>query len=88
MSLHHSLELLVSGPTPFAIISVHNISSSYAKYLDDIGALLERKGNARNASIAQAGIQGWREIRLLTAWEAALHKMGYLTRWQVFVQKC
>jgi hypothetical protein len=37
--------------------------------------------------IRKWGVEGWREHRLMIAWEAGLLSAGYLQRWNVIVRK-
>jgi hypothetical protein len=86
-SLHQIIELATSGSSPFVIESVRNVSGEYATILDTITAELEDNRQQRNSFIEQFGKECWREHRFLTAWESALLRVGYLTRWVVIVRK-
>ncbi|KII89192.1 hypothetical protein PLICRDRAFT_175414 [Plicaturopsis crispa FD-325 SS-3] len=84
-SLHHTIELLSSGPSPFTIRSVQSaseehIAASRAR-LRDIEVRLSSPDAASN------GLEGLREELLFTAWETSLYKTGYLARWVVVVSR-
>ncbi|KAJ7461473.1 hypothetical protein FB451DRAFT_1268289 [Mycena latifolia] len=86
-SVHRILELLTVGPAALALEYVSNASKKYAEGLDAAGGHLEEDRVSRTAFIQQWGVAGWREQRLMMAWEAALFSAGYLRRWVVVVRK-
>ncbi len=86
-SLDGIVKLLVSGPSPLAIESVQNVSKDYAKYLSRYVQDLTQAPDVRTKFVANWGIEGWREERLLAAWEDALVNIGSLQRWVILVRK-
>ncbi|KAJ7709482.1 hypothetical protein B0H17DRAFT_1324416 [Mycena rosella] len=86
-SVHRILELLTAGPAALALESVSNVSRTYADGLNAAAEQLEEDRATRTAFIQRCGIAGWREQRLMMAWEAALFSAGYMTRWVVVVRK-
>ncbi|KAJ7137725.1 hypothetical protein C8R44DRAFT_727940 [Mycena epipterygia] len=88
-SVHRVLELLAAGPGPAALTleRVENVSKTYAEGLNAAAGHLEDDRATRAAFIQQWGVAGWREQRLMMAWEAALFSAGHLTRWVVVVRK-
>ncbi|KAJ7766879.1 hypothetical protein B0H16DRAFT_1412808 [Mycena metata] len=86
-SLHRVLELLTAGPAALALESVLNVSRKYADGLNAAALHLEEDRAARTAFVHQWGVAGWREQRLMMAWEAALFSAEHLTRWIVVVRK-
>jgi hypothetical protein len=87
ISLHSNLELMAGGPTPLTVVSVHNVSTAYADHLEELSTSLERERDLQEALVAEGGMECWRETILFAAWEAALYRVGFLTRWEVLVQK-
>ncbi|KAJ7172137.1 hypothetical protein C8R46DRAFT_1348614 [Mycena filopes] len=86
-SLHRVLELLTAGPAALALESASNVSGKYADGLSAAAEHLEENRAARTAFVHRWGVTGWREERLMMAWEAALFSAGHLTRWIVIVRK-
>ncbi|PSR77625.1 hypothetical protein PHLCEN_2v7815 [Hermanssonia centrifuga] len=86
-SLDGIVKLLVSGPSPLAIESVQNVSKDYAKYLSRYVQDLTQAPDVRTKFVANWGIEGWREERLLATWEDALVNIGSLQRWVILVRK-
>ncbi|CCM00000.1 uncharacterized protein FIBRA_02025 [Fibroporia radiculosa] len=86
-SLPHVLQFLTSGPAPFTICSVDNVSenrvASLSRYVQD----LETNAGVRNICVQQWGMDGWREERFFAHWEAAALTAGLLERWTVTVRK-
>ncbi|KAJ7085729.1 hypothetical protein B0H15DRAFT_1023325 [Mycena belliarum] len=86
-SFHRILELLTVGPAALILENVSNMSKKYTVGLEAAAAHLEEDPAARTAFIQQWGVAGWREQRLMMAWEAALFSAGHLRRWVVVVRK-
>ncbi|KAJ7286201.1 hypothetical protein C8J57DRAFT_1708554 [Mycena rebaudengoi] len=83
-SINRILELLTAGPTLERVV---NVSEQYAAALNVRSLHLEDDKDCRAAFIQQWGLAGWREERLMMAWEAALFSAGWLTRWVVVIRK-
>ncbi|EKM55302.1 uncharacterized protein PHACADRAFT_184113 [Phanerochaete carnosa HHB-10118-sp] len=86
-SLDHHLKLLTSGATPLSVESVQNVSVEYASYLDRYVQELTEIPAVRARFVAQWGLAGWREERLLVAWEAATFRAGLMSRWAVYITR-
>ena len=86
-SLDHNLKLLATGAAPLLVESVQNVSAQYASYLERYVQELTDIPKVRDRFVAQWGMAGWREERLLVAWEAALFRAGLMSRWAVFVTR-
>lgn len=86
-SLDHILRLLTSGATPLSVESVENVSGQYANYLDRYVQDLTEMPAVRARFVARWGMAGWREERLLVAWEAATFRAGLMSRWAVYVTR-
>jgi len=86
-SLHRVIELLTSTPSKLTIESILNVSASCVTGLNALEGELQDDRGIRTAFIDKWGVEGWREHRLMMAWEAGLLSAGYLTRWIVVVRK-
>lgn len=86
-TLAYILKLLASGKTPVAVESVQDVSDQYAGYLESYVQELSAMPKIRDRFIAQWGMAGWREERLLTSWEAALFRAGLMSRWVILVTR-
>ncbi|KIP12339.1 hypothetical protein PHLGIDRAFT_113814 [Phlebiopsis gigantea 11061_1 CR5-6] len=84
-TLNGVLNLLTSGSSPLVVESVQNVSEQYASYLDRYARELTDLPKVRDKFVAQWGIAGWREERLMVTWEAALFRAGLMLRWVVLV---
>lgn len=85
--LHHIIALLTAGPDALNILSVQNISVKFTDALQRYAVALENDNELRRAVIADVGLKGWREEKILAHWEAALLHEEKLSRWVVLVKK-
>ncbi|KAF5373800.1 hypothetical protein D9758_000833 [Tetrapyrgos nigripes] len=87
VSLARVTELLSSMSLQVSVKSIEQLSNEYAQ------TLLAREKNMldnvplRDAAIREWSLSGWREHRLMLAWEAALCSSGLLVRWKIVVQR-
>lgn len=81
------VKILSSGPSPFVVESVKNVSQYHANTLEAYVESLETEVLVRTQCIETCGIDGWREDRFMAAWEAALFTSGLLSRWAVVVSR-
>ncbi|KAM5532337.1 hypothetical protein V8D89_014016 [Ganoderma adspersum] len=81
------IQLLTSGPDPFTVEVVRNVSREYADFLHQTVDELENDPAIRAAFVREWGMQGWIEERLCIAWEAALVDAGMLENWVIVVCK-
>ena len=79
------ISLLRSGSSPLVVEAVQNVSEQYASYLDRYVCELTDLPKVRDKFVAQWGMAGWREERLMVTWEAALFRAGLMLRWVVLV---
>lgn len=86
-TLNEVLDLLTSLPSPLVIASVQNFSDGHAQSVEDYVEDLTYVPSVRKQFVSEWGMDGWREERLLGSWEAALFKVGILTRWLILVRK-
>lgn len=87
-SLHRVVELLAAaGPVPVTIESVTNATATQITALWALHSRLLADRGLRSALIDKWGEEGWREHRLMVAWEAGLLAAGYISRWIVVVRK-
>jgi hypothetical protein len=86
-SLHQIIGLATSGPSPFVIDNVRNVSEEYATTLETVVRELALNRQARSSFIDQWGMECWREHRFLTEWESGLLRAGHLMKWIVVVRK-
>ncbi|KAF8798200.1 hypothetical protein BYT27DRAFT_7265305 [Phlegmacium glaucopus] len=69
------------------IKSIGNISSWHAHSLLHLEERLSNDRHLRMTCVQEEGIAGWREKKLMLAWEAGLLRAGFLTRWRVVIMK-
>ncbi|KAI0333613.1 hypothetical protein GY45DRAFT_1334878 [Cubamyces sp. BRFM 1775] len=87
VTLPRVLALLTSGPEPFKIELVRNVSEEYALFLWRSVNDLEEDREIRDAFVREWGVEAWREERVCTAWEAGLIGAGLLAGWAIVVRK-
>ncbi|KAH9901444.1 hypothetical protein C8Q73DRAFT_636589 [Cubamyces lactineus] len=87
VTLPRVLALLTSGPEPFKIELVRNVSEEYALFLWRSVDDLEEDREIRGAFAHEWGVKAWREERVCTAWEAGLVDAGLLAGWAIVVRK-
>ncbi|KAJ8496800.1 hypothetical protein ONZ51_g893 [Trametes cubensis] len=87
ITLPRVLSLLTSGPEPFKIELVRNVSEEYAHFLWRSVDDLEDDREIRDAFVHEWGVEAWREERVCTAWEAGLVDAGLLAGWAIVVCK-
>lgn len=85
--IHAIIEMLTSVASPFAVECIRNVSESYAHALEGYVERLDMDVNARTDCIKACGINGWREEKLWSTWEATLFSSGMLSRWVLVVSK-
>lgn len=86
-SLDSIFRLISSGSSPLVVESVQNVSEQYAIFLDRYAQELTDLPKVRDKFVAQWGLAGWREERLMVSWEAALFRAGLMVRWVVLVTR-
>jgi len=69
------------------IENIANVSREHARFLCAMEGDLCYNRDIRQEHIAQVGLVGWREDRLLLLWEASLLLSGVLTRWRINVRR-
>jgi hypothetical protein len=65
---------------PMTIVTVQNISHTYASSLDTYATTLENTKSTQADFIACWDEEGWREEQFFARWEAALVREGFLAR--------
>ncbi|GJE87103.1 hypothetical protein PsYK624_031860 [Phanerochaete sordida] len=86
-SLDRVLRLLAHGGAALSVESVQNVSAQYASFLERYVQELTEQAAVRARFVARWGMAGWREERLLVAWEAATFRAGLMSRWAVYVTR-
>jgi hypothetical protein len=86
-SLHRIIEVLSSGPSNNTIERITNVTANHVTALRMMEQALVEDRVLRMDLIRKWGVEGWREHRLMIAWEAGLLSAGYLQRWNVIVRK-
>jgi hypothetical protein len=86
-SLHHITKVISSGPSTVTIERITNVTAEHVMALRMIEQSLVTDRVLRLRLIKKWGIEGWREHRLMIAWEAGLLSAGHLQRWNVVVRK-
>ncbi|KAF8891258.1 hypothetical protein BD779DRAFT_1670894 [Infundibulicybe gibba] len=83
--LHRIIELISQHQV--TVKAVENVSKAREKELWALEQQLVNDRALRTSTTGNYGIEGWREHRFLTAWEAALLSNGHLVRWSVIICK-
>jgi hypothetical protein len=86
-SLHRIIEVLSSGPSNTTIKRITNVTTNHVTALHMMEQSLVNDQVVRLDLIRKWGVEGWREHRIMIAWEAGLLSAGYLQRWNVIVRK-
>ena len=86
-SLHHITEVLSTGSPTVSIQHITNVTAEHVTALRMMEQSLVTDPVRRLNMISKWGLDGWRDHRLMIAWEAGLLSAGYLQRWNVVVRK-
>lgn len=86
VSMHQIAELLSSDPNSLTILSVVNVSDEYSRGLYADARAFEPSVSERSRVSGEYN-ETWRRAKLMKEWEAALFKVGLLTRWVIEVRR-
>ncbi|OJA13882.1 hypothetical protein AZE42_05403 [Rhizopogon vesiculosus] len=75
----------VSNTRNFKLTSLSNTSETYANSLAAASTKLTDDPVVRKQYVDEVGIKGWRERRLMIAFEAALVRKGWLEHWEAIL---
>ncbi|THU88599.1 hypothetical protein K435DRAFT_729781, partial [Dendrothele bispora CBS 962.96] len=87
VSLTRLTELLCSTSPQITIKCVEQVSDEYSQSLLTLERMLLQDKIVRDVLIRRWSLSGWREHRLMLAWEAGLFSSGLLHRWKVVIDK-
>lgn len=86
-SLYRVLDLLISGPAPLVICSIHNLSEKFAAQLQDDIKTMEQTPALRKVVVENIGMDNWRWLNLMTNWKAGLLATRKISTWVIIVKK-